>query len=145
MRRGARRGSESTSVGVLDAGIVLIRLDRRHASHAKVCRLFEGSANARLTLHMSTVNLAEVIQHAQRYSQATGLDPVALLHAFSVGLHRPDLEVARRAAVLAAWPDASLADRFAAATAAAVRGRLYTTDRALADALRRERQPVSHL
>lgn len=145
MKRGARRGGESTSVGVLDAGIVLVRLDRRYASHTKVCRLFEGSADARLTLQMSTVNLAEVIQHAQCYSQATGLDPVALLHAFSVALHRPDLEVARRAAALASWPDASLADRFAAATAAAVRGRLYTTDRALAEAMRRDRLPVSRL
>jgi predicted nucleic acid-binding protein len=81
MKRGSRRGVESKNVGVLDAGVVLIRLDRRHASHEDVCRLFAGSANGRLALQISAVNLSEVLQHARRYSEATGLDTVAHLHA----------------------------------------------------------------
>jgi predicted nucleic acid-binding protein len=145
MRRGARRGGESGRVGVLDAGIVLIRLDRRHAAHDDVCRLFAESADGRVALQISVVNVAEVLQHARRYSEATGLDAIALLHAFSIAVHRPDLEVVRRAAALATWPDLSMADRFAAATAATVRGRLYTADQTLAKTLRQSRLPVTSL
>jgi len=143
MRRVGRRGFASTNVGVLDAGVVLVRLDRRHRSHAVVSELFARAADSRLVLHLSVVNLAEVLQHSLRHARATGLDVVAMLCAFSVSLHRPDTEVARRAAALASWPHTSLADRFAAATAAALAARLYTTDGALADSLERERLPVT--
>jgi predicted nucleic acid-binding protein len=51
--------------------------------------------------------------------------------------HAPDVEVARRVAALVAWPEVSLADRFAAATAECLRARLYTTDNVLATAARR--------
>jgi predicted nucleic acid-binding protein len=80
------------------------------------------------------VNLAEVLQHAREYSKATGLDPVALLSAFKVAIHFPDIEVARKVAALTSRTGLSLADRFAAATAEIIGGRLFTTDRALARA-----------
>jgi predicted nucleic acid-binding protein len=86
---------------------------------------------------MSTVNLAEVLQHGRAYSRDTGVDLVALLESFAVAAHALDLEVARRVAALAGWPEASLADRFAAATAEQRRARLYTTDSVLATAARR--------
>lgn len=143
MRRAGRRDVRNRSVGVLDAGVVLVRLDRRHAAHDDVCELLDGAAEQRLVLHISVVNLAEVLQHARRYQQATGVDPVALVHAFAVAIHRPDTEVARRAADLASWPDLSIADRFAAATAQTLGARLYTTDTALSASLARERLPVT--
>lgn len=143
MKRVGRRGSASTNVGVLDAGVVLIRLDRRHRSHTAVIELFARAADSRLALHLSVVNLAEVLQHSANYGRATGLDVVAMLCAFSISIHRPDTDVARRAAALASWPDASLADCFAAATAATLGARLYTTDGTLAASLERERQPVT--
>jgi predicted nucleic acid-binding protein len=86
---------------------------------------------------MSTVNLAEVLQHGRAYSRDTGVDLVALLESFAVSAHAPDVEVARRVAALAAWPEVSLADRFAAATAEHLRARLYTTDSVLATGARR--------
>ncbi len=143
MKRGGRRGFARRSIGVLDAGVVLVRLDRRHPAHGDVCELLDGAADNGRTLQMSVVNLAEVLQHAHRYRQATGVDPVALLHAFSVAIHRPDTEVARRAADLASWPDVSIADRFAAATAQTLGARLYTTDGVLSASLERERLSVT--
>ena len=65
-----------------------------------------------------------------------GVDLVTLLESFAVSVHAPDVEVARRVAALAAWPEVSMADRFAAATAEWLRARLYTTDGFLATATR---------
>jgi predicted nucleic acid-binding protein len=83
------------------------------------------------------VNLSELLQHGRVYSRDTGVDLVALLSSFSVSVHAPDAEVARRVAALAAWGGVSLADRFAAATADHLRARLYTTDGVLASAAKR--------
>jgi predicted nucleic acid-binding protein len=52
-----------------------------------------------------------------------------------VGGHRR--AIALLVAALAAWPEVSLADRFAAATAESLRAGLYTTDGVLARAARR--------
>jgi predicted nucleic acid-binding protein len=135
--------SRSAAAGVVDAGVVLARLDRRRRSYARVTELFNRSARRDTTLYLSIVNLAEVLQHGRRYSEATGLDLVALLAAFRVELHRPDVGVARRVAELATLEDTSLADRFAAATAEALDARLYTTDSTLVTALRRRKVPVT--
>ena len=104
---------------------------RRRRSHRKVEQLFNQRSLGHRSLYISVVNLAEALQHAERYSSETGVDVVALLGAFKIGIHSPDVEIARRASLLAALPDASLADRFAAATANALRARLYTTDSVL--------------
>lgn len=134
----------SVSVGVLDAGILLVRLDRRHRSHRQVVELLDRSAKGEIVLHISIVNLAEVLQHARDYTRETGLDPVALAHSFRVRLHAPNVDVARAAANLSALEDASLADRFAAATAEVLGARLHTTDTALSEALRRRKRLVTH-
>jgi len=143
MRRGAGSESERRSVGLLDAGVVLARLDRRHRSFAMVKDLFDRSRSGNHVLSISVVNLAEVLQHSRRYTQATGLDPVVLLEAFQVRIHQPDITVARRAAELVTLGNASLADRFAAATAEVLKARLYTTDSSLAAALRKRRIPCA--
>jgi len=137
MRAGARRGSASGTTGVLDAGVVLARLDPSRRGHRRAIALLDPGASRRAALHMSTVNLAEVLQHGRAYSRDTGVDLVALLESFAVSAHAPDVEVARRVATLATWPEVSLADRFAAATAEHLRARLYTTDSVLATAARR--------
>lgn len=96
-----------------------------------------------MSLHLSVVNLAEVLQHARAYVRATGVDPVALLNAFKVAIHSPDAEVAQLVADLSATTELSLADRFAAGTASALGARLHTTDTVLADAVRKQRRPVT--
>jgi predicted nucleic acid-binding protein len=131
------------SAGVLDAGIVLTRIDRRRRSHPRVVHLLDRSQAGRALLYLSVVNLAEVLEHGREYSQATGLDLTTLVTGFGVRLHLPDAATARAAAALATSPDLSLADRFAAATARVLRARLHTTDPVLARAMRRESIPVS--
>ena len=137
MRAGVRRGRASGTAGVLDAGVVLARLDPSRRGHRRAIALLDPGASRRAALHMSTVNIAEILQHGRTYSRDTGVDLVALLESFAVSAHAPDIEVARRVAALAAWPEVSLADRFAAATAEQLRARLYTTDGVLATAARR--------
>jgi predicted nucleic acid-binding protein len=131
----------SASIGVVDAGVVLTRLDRRRRSHAEATRLFERSSRAALDLHISVVNLAEALQHTSAYTRATGIDVVAVLGQFRVAIHRPDVEVARMVARLSSLEDASLADRFALGTARFLGARLHTTDRVLAAMARRCRIP----
>ena len=92
---------------------------------------------------MSTVNLAEAFQHARAYVEATGIDLVAVLGGFRVIVTAPDADVARRAAELSVLGDASLADRFALATAQALGARLHTTDRVLAGFARRCHVPTT--
>jgi predicted nucleic acid-binding protein len=145
MRAGGGRGSANGTAGVLDAGVVLARLDRSRRGHGRACALLDTGASRRATLHISAVNLAEVLQHGRRYSRDTGVDLVALLQSFAVSVHAPDEEVARRVAEFAIWHDVSLADRFAAATADHLRARLYTTDGVLASAARRHGIPCTSL
>lgn len=142
MRRGAANAPAS-GVGVLDAGVVLTRLDHRRPRHADVCALFDRAGRRLITLWISVVNLAEVLEHSAAYTRATGLDPVALLDSFQIEIHCPDAQVARAVARLAEVADLSLADRFAAATSQALGARLHTTDPVLADAARRRRMPVT--
>jgi predicted nucleic acid-binding protein len=138
---GSKAGGKKS--GVLDAGVVLVRLDRNHPSHRKARRLFDRSAQREVLLYISVVNLAEVFHHSREYTKATGLDPMALLGSFNVVVHSPDAEVARQVAALVHLEDASLADRFAAATSGVLNARLHTTDTALARALRKHRKPVT--
>jgi predicted nucleic acid-binding protein len=105
--------------------------------------LFESALRGRVTLHISAVNLAEVLQHAAADFRTTGLDPVAVLDGFKVAVHRPDTDVARAVAALGGLPRLSLPDRFAAATAQVLGARLHTTDGTLAAALRARRIPVT--
>lgn len=131
------------SVGVVDAGVILARLDRRRRSHAATVRLFASGARGTARLHVSVVNLAEALQHARTYTEATGVDLVAVLAGFDVKIVAPDVDVARRVARLGTLRDASLADRFALATAEALDARLHTTDRVLAGLARRCRLPTT--
>jgi len=124
-------------VGVLDAGVVLAVLDDRQAGHRAARALFAGARRGEFDLHVSVVNLAEAFQHALPITRASGLDLASLLEANRIAVHRPDAVVARMVATLSSLPRASLADRFAAATALALGARLHTTDRALAAALRK--------
>ena len=144
MRAGVRQGSASGTAGVLDAGVVLARLDPSRRGHRRAIALLDPGASRRAALHISAVNLAEVLQHSRGYTRDTGVDLVALLESFSVSVHAPDAEVARRVAALAAWPEVSLADRFAAATAQHLRARLYTTDGVLATGARRHGLACTH-
>jgi len=101
--------------------------------------LFERSARRRVSLHISAVNLAEAIEHARDYTRETGTDVVSLLESFGIAIHSPGVEAARKAAALAFLRSLSMADRFAAGTAELLGARLYTTDSALAAALRKRR------
>ena len=145
MRAGVRRGSASGAAGVLDAGVVLARLDPSRRGHRRVCALLDPGAARRATLHISAVNLAEVLQHGRSFSRDTGVDLVALLRSFAVSVHAPEEEVARLVAEFSTWHEVSLADRFAAATADHLRARLYTTDSVLASAARRHGIPCTAL
>lgn len=136
------RARANATVGVVDAGVVLVRLDRRRRAHQRVVQLFDRCARKRTALSLSVVNLAEVLHHGQRYSRATGIDLVALVTGFRIDLQAPDADVARKAAALAWVPDLSLADRFAVATAQALGARLHTTDAALARLLERRKVAV---
>lgn len=131
------------SVGVVDAGVVLTRLDRRRRSHAAAVALFASGARGATRLYVSTVNLAEAFQHARAYLEATGVDLLAVLGGFGVIVTAPDADIARRAADLSALGDASLADRFALATTQALSARLHTTDRVLAGLARQCRVPTT--
>lgn len=125
------------NVGVIDAGVILTRLDRRRRSHPAAVTLFASSIRGTTRLHVSIVNLAEALQHSRAYSQATGVDVIAVLASFEVVITTPDVDVARRVAELSSLGDASLADRFALATAQMLSARLHTTDRVLAGLARR--------
>lgn len=74
------------NVGVVDAGVILTRLDRRRRSHAEATALFASSARGAARLDVSIVNLAEALQHARAYSEATGVDLIAVLAGFDVRL-----------------------------------------------------------
>lgn len=137
MRAGGGRGGARGAAGVLDAGVVLARLDPSRRGHRRAAALLDEGASRRGALHLSAVNLAEVLHHARAYSRDTGVDLVALVESFAVQVHSPDAAVARGVAALAAWSGTSLADRFAAATAEHLRARLYTTDAILARAARK--------
>lgn len=136
------RPAQQNNVGVLDAGVVLARLDPERRGHQTIVELFQRSARREILLYLSIVNLAEVLHHGRDYSKAVGLDLVTFVTAFGIELHRPDAEVARKAADFALVGDLSLADRFAAATAERLRARLYTTDGTLAAQVKR-RLPVT--
>ncbi len=125
-----------SDVGVLDAGVILAILDDRHPAHGKVRALLAHGRRGGLSLHLSAVNLAEALQHGEPLTRASGTDIATMLEAFGVNVHRPDAAVAKAAAQLARLPCLSLADRFAAATGVVLVGRLHTTDRALAKAIR---------
>jgi predicted nucleic acid-binding protein len=84
-----------SNAGVLDAGVVLTRLDRRRRSHPRVVALFDRCSRGDVLLYLSTVNLAEVLRHTRAYSDATGLDLVAMVTGFRIQLHLPDAEIAR--------------------------------------------------
>jgi predicted nucleic acid-binding protein len=131
------------NAGVVDAGVILTRLDRRRRSHEATVRLFALSARGSAALSMSVVNLAEALEHSEAYAVATGVDVVALLTGFGVTITPPDVDVARRVARLRHLDDASLADRFAIATTQTLGARLHTTDRTLAGFARRCRVPVT--
>lgn len=133
----------SENVGVVDAGVVLTRLDRRRRSHPAAMALFASGSRGAARLHISVVNLAEALWHARTYSEATGVDVIALLGAFGVIIAAPDVDIARRVSNLGALGDASLADRFALATAQALGARLHTTDRVFAGLARRCRLPTA--
>jgi predicted nucleic acid-binding protein len=137
MRAGGGRGSARRAGGVLDAGVVLARLDPSRRGHRRSKTLLDPGASRRTPLWISAVNLSEVLQHCRAYSRDTGVDLAALLSSFAVSVHAPDADVARRVAALAAWGTVSLTDRFAAATAEQLRARLYTTDSVLASAAKR--------
>jgi predicted nucleic acid-binding protein len=134
---------ERKSAGVVDAGVILTRLDRRRRSHPRSVELFAASARGAIALHLSILNLAEVLQHTRAYTEATGVDVTAVLAEFDVTFSHPDVDVARRVAALSALPDTSLADRLALATAQMLRARLHTTDRTLAGVARQCRVPVT--
>ena len=130
--------------GVLDAGVVLARLDPSRRSHKAVRELFDRCTQGKIRLMLSMVNLAEALQYARDYQTSTGFDLIAALRSYDVALHSPDLPVVRRVAELAVIHDASLGDRFAMATAQINKSRLYTTDPTLLKYCRQRKLPVTH-
>lgn len=133
----------SESVGVVDAGVILTRLDDRRRSHRAAVALFASSTRGSTRLHVSVVNLAEALEHSRGAAESTGLDLIAVIGGFDVTISSPDIDIARRVARLSVLEDVSLADRFALATAQALDARLHTTDRVLAACARRLRLPVT--
>lgn len=127
-------------VGVIDAGVAVGWLHRRHRAFPRIERLFAACRGGEIRLVMSVVNLAEVLTHTAELSRTTGVDPVALLTACGVQFHSPDEAVARRVARLRT----SLADGFAAATAQQLGARLHTTDRELLRPIAGTRLSVTH-
>jgi predicted nucleic acid-binding protein len=125
---------------VIDAGVAIGWIQGRERSRASLDRLFRACRTGRIELVISVVNLAEVLIHTADLSRETGADPIALLTATRVRLHRPDEAVARRVARLGT----SLADGFAAATAQEFGARLHTTDADLVRRLRGTRLPITH-
>ena len=132
------------SVGVIDAGIPIGWMRGGHRSQKALDALFQGCRSGRLTLHLSTVNLAEVLLHTEELAKASGVDTVAFLKAAGVRLQAPDEAIARRTARLCSAYDTALADGFAAATAMELGVRLHTTDRPLVELLRRARISVTY-
>src|SRR3972149_1758846 len=94
----ARERQEPVGVGVMDAGVAVGWLHRRHRSFSRIERLFAACRGGEIRLVMSIVNLAEVLTHTAELSRTTGVDPVALLSACGVQFHSPDEAVARRGA-----------------------------------------------
>ncbi len=124
---------------VVDAGIVIGWLQRRPRSLRKLDALFGSCRKRSVHLIISVVNLSEVFRHTADWRRATGADPLSVLKAYGVEIHRPDEAVAFRVAQLRT----SIADGFAAATALELAGRLYTTDNELVQQLRGTRLSVT--
>src|SRR5258708_985162 len=74
-----RCGRSDMNVGVLDAGVVISWILRRPRSYRAIERLFDACRAQDVALHISVVNLAEVIKHTAKALRAGGADPVALL------------------------------------------------------------------
>ena len=128
------------SVGVIDAGVAIAWIRGTTRSRQALDRLYTACRNGRVSLVMSTVNLAEVLIHTAKYAHASGVDPVTFLTASGLRIHPPDEAIARRVARL----ETSLADGFAAATAQELGARLHTTDGELVRQLRRARLAITH-
>ena len=128
------------SVGVIDAGVAIAWIRGTTRSRQALDRLYTACRNGRVSLVMSTVNLAEVLIHTAKYAHASGVDPVAFLTASGLRIHSPDETIARRVAKL----ETSLADGFAAATAQELGARFHTTDRELVRQLRRARLAITY-
>lgn len=125
--------------GVIDANIAIGWMQGGHRSAIKIDRLFAACQSGSTRLLISVVNLAEVIRHTADLARLTGVDPVAMLSAAKVRVHRPDEAVAFRVARL----PCSLADGFAAGTALALGARLHTADRELVAQLKRVSLPMT--
>ena len=128
------------SVGVIDAGVAIAWIRGTTRSRQALDRLYTACRNGRVSLVMSTVNLAEVLIHTAKYARASGVDPVTFLTASGLRIHPPDEAIARRVAQL----ETSLADGFAAATAQELGARFHTTDGELVRRLRRVRLAITH-
>ena len=128
------------SVGVIDAGVAIAWIRGTTRSRQALDRLYTACRNGRVSLVMSTVNLAEVLIHTAKYARASGVDPVTFLTASGLRIHPPDEAIARRVARL----ETSLADGFAAATAQELGARFHTTDSELLRQLRRVRLAFTH-
>ena len=86
------------SVEILDAGVAMGWLQRRHRSFDRLEKLFSASRAGRIALWISTVNIAEVLIHTTEMARSSGVDPIALLRGFGIKVHQPDEAVARRVA-----------------------------------------------
>lgn len=128
------------SVGVIDAGIAIAWIRGATRSRKELEGLYTACRDGNISLVMSTVNLAEVLIHTEKYARASGVDPVAFLKASGLRIHPPDEAIARRVAKLGT----SLADGFAAATAQELGARFHTTDGELVRQLRRVRLAITH-
>ena len=102
--------------------------------------LYAACRDGRAALVISTVNLAEVLIHTEKYARASGVDPIAFLKASGLRIHPPDEAIARRVAKL----KTSRADGFAAATAQELSVRFHTTDGELVRQLRGVRLAITH-
>ena len=128
------------SVGVIDASFAIAWIRGTTRSRQALDRLYTACRNGRVSLVMSTVNLAEVLIHTAKYARASGVDPVTFLTASGLRIHPPDEAIARRVAQL----ETSLADGFAAATAQELGARFHTTDGELVRQLRPVRLAITH-
>src|SRR3989442_15473145 len=61
--RSVRRGPRGMRIGVVDAGIVIGWLQRRHRSYRRIETLMSACRRGKLRLAISVVNLAEVFVH----------------------------------------------------------------------------------
>ncbi len=126
--------------GVIDAGIAIAWIRGVTRSRKELDALYAACRDGSIALFISTVNLAEVLIHTEKYAQASGVDPVAFLKASGLRIHPPDEVIARRVAKL----ETSRADGFAAATAQELGARFHTTDGELVRQLRRVRLAITH-